>query len=192
MVHHTAAKRVLRYVKGMTDLGLRITRSPSMLVSGFFDADWAGCVDDRWSTGAFAVFLGSNLVSWSARKQPTVSRSSTEVEYKAIANVTVEIIWMHTLLDELGVAHPSVVSLWCNNLGATYLSTNLVFHARTKHIAVDYHFVRKRVAWKQLSVRFISMKDQLADGFIKTDVLTKASRVSTQSKPWKVEIDGGC
>jgi hypothetical protein len=99
---------------------------------------------------------------------------------------------MHTLLDELGVAYPSVVSLWCNNLGATYLSTNLVFHARTKHIAVDYHFVRKRVAWKQLSVRFISMKDQLADGFIKTDVLTKASRVSTQSKPWKVEIDGGC
>jgi hypothetical protein len=68
-------------VRGTADLGLQIIRSDSMLVSGFSDADWAGCVDDRWSTGGFAVFLGSNLVSWSARKQLTVSRSSTEAEY---------------------------------------------------------------------------------------------------------------
>jgi hypothetical protein len=77
-----------------------------MLVSGFSDADWAGCVDDRRSTGGFAVFLGSNLVSWSARKQPTVSRSSTKVEYKAIANVAAEIMWIQILLDELGIPHP--------------------------------------------------------------------------------------
>jgi hypothetical protein len=167
-VHLTAAKRVLRYVKGMTDLGLWITRSPSMLVSVFSDADSAGCVDDRGSTGGFAVILGSNLVSWSARKQPTISRSSTEVEYKAIANVIAEIIWMHTLLDEHGVAHPSAALLWCDNLGATYLSANLVFHARTKHIEVDYHFVKERVARKQLSICFISTKDQLVDGFTKS------------------------
>jgi hypothetical protein len=94
MLHLTTAKRVLRYVRGTADLGLQITRSPSMLMSGFFDADWTGCVDDRWSTGGFAMFLGSNLVSWSARKQPTVSRSSTEAKYKAIANVTAEIMWI--------------------------------------------------------------------------------------------------
>jgi hypothetical protein len=79
-------------------LGLQITRSPSMLVSGFADADWAGCIDDRRSTGGFAIFLGSNLVSWSVRKQPTVSRSSTEAEYKTIANATAEIMWIQTLL----------------------------------------------------------------------------------------------
>jgi hypothetical protein len=154
-------------VRGTADLGLQIIRSNSMLVSGFSDADWAGCVDDRRSTGGFAVFLGSNLVSWSARKQPTVSRSSTEAEYKAIANVVTEIMWIQTLLDELGILHPPTASIWCDNLGATYLSANPVFHARSKHIEVDYYFVREQVTRKQLNIRFISTKDQLADGFTK-------------------------
>jgi dihydroxyacetone kinase len=81
------------------------------------------------------------MVSWSARKQPIVSRSSTEAEYKAIANATAEIMRIQTLLDELGVSHPSAAALWCNNLGATCLSVNPVFHEHTKHIEVDYHFV---------------------------------------------------
>jgi hypothetical protein len=72
-MHLTAAKRLLRYVIGTANLGLQITCSSAMLVSGFSDADWAGNIDDRRSTEGFAVFLGSNLVSWSARKQPTVS-----------------------------------------------------------------------------------------------------------------------
>jgi hypothetical protein len=88
------------------NLGLKIAPSKSMMISGFSDADWAGCVDDRRSTGGFAVYLGSNLVSWSARKQPTVSRSSTEVEYKSLANATTEIIWVQKLLTKLGVQHP--------------------------------------------------------------------------------------
>jgi hypothetical protein len=107
------------------------------------------------------------LVSWSARKQPTVSRSSTEAEYKVIANVTAEIMCIQTLLDELGIPHPPTASVWCDNLRVTYLSVNSVFHARTKHIEVDYHFVREQVTQKQLNIRFISTKDQLADGFTK-------------------------
>jgi len=87
------------------------------------------------------VFLGSNLISWSARKQATVSRSSTEAEYKALANATAKVIWVQSLLTKLGVHHPEAASLWCDNLGATYLSANPVFHARTKHIEIDYHFV---------------------------------------------------
>jgi hypothetical protein len=137
------------------------------LLSGFSDADWAGCPDDRCSTGGHAVFLGGNLVAWSSRKQPTVSRSSTEAEYKSVANATAEIIWIQGLLQELGIYLSRAPTLWCDNLGATYLSLNPVFHARTKHIEVDYHFVRERVARKALDIRFISTHDQLADALTK-------------------------
>ena len=138
-----------------------------MLVSAFSDADWAGCIEDRRSTGGFAVFLGSNLISWCARKQTTVSRSSTEAEYKALANATAEMMWVQKLLQELKVPHPPAARLWCDNLGAKYLSANPIFHARTKHIEIDFHFVRERVAQKLLDIRFINTGDQLADGFTK-------------------------
>ena len=165
-VHWTTVKRILRYLQGTKDHGLQLGKSDSMLVSAFSDADWAGCPDDRRSTGGFAVFLGGNLISWCARKQPTVSRSSTEAEYKALANATAEIIWVQNLLTELSVYHPKAASLWCDNLGATYLSANPIFHVRTKHIEIDYHFVRER-AEKLLNIRFIPTGDQVADGFTK-------------------------
>jgi histone deacetylase 1/2 len=166
-LHWAAVKRILRYLKHTMSLGLKLVKSESTLVSAFSDADWAGCTDDRRSTGGFAVFFGGNLISWSARKQATVSRSSTEAEYKSLADATAEVIWVQVLLTELGIRHPKAASLWCDNLGATYLSANPVFHARTKHIEVDYHFVRERVANKQLNIRFIPTGDQVADGFTK-------------------------
>jgi histone deacetylase 1/2 len=166
-VHWLAVKRILRYLKGSLSLGLRICKSTSMLISAFSDADWAGCPDDRRSTGGFAVYLGPNLISWSARKQSTVSRSSTEAEYKALANAAAEVMWVRKLLNELGIPHPTAGRLWCDNIGATYLTANPVFHARTKHIEIDFHFVREQVARKLLDVRFIHSGDQVADGFTK-------------------------
>ena len=117
------------------------------------------------------MFHGDNLISWQSKKQATISRSSTEAEYKALANATAEVIWVQSLLDELGISQSRVPILWCNNIGATYLSANPVLHARTKHIEVDYHFVRERVARKQLEVRIISSDDQVADGFTKAQLL---------------------
>jgi len=104
-------------------------------------------------------------------KQATVSRSSTEAEYKALANATAEVIWVQSLLDELGVVQSRPPILWCDNIGATYLTVNPVFHARTKHIEVDYHFVREHVAQKLLDVRIISTNDQVEDGFTKAQSL---------------------
>ncbi|WVZ94141.1 hypothetical protein U9M48_040073 [Paspalum notatum var. saurae] len=92
-MHYSAMKMILRYVSGTVGFGLKILKSSSNLVSAFSDVDWAGCCDDRRSTGGFVVFLGSNLISWSAQKQTTVSRSSTEAEYKALANATAQLIW---------------------------------------------------------------------------------------------------
>lgn len=102
-------------------------------------------------------------MSWSSRKQATVSRSSTESEYKAIANVTAEMIWIQSLLKELGVFLHAPPRLWCDNLGATYRTMNPMFHARTKHIEVDFHFVREQVTRKAMEVKFISSKDQVVD-----------------------------
>jgi hypothetical protein len=113
------------------------------------------------------MFFGNNLISWAARKQPTVSRSSTEAKYKALANATTEMMWVQKLLTELGVPHPTTSHLWCDNLGAKYMSANPIFHDRTKHIEIDFHFVREQVAQGQLDIRFINSDDQVADGFTK-------------------------
>jgi histone deacetylase 1/2 len=188
--HWSAVKRILRYVRHTLDGGLRFRSSPSTLLSAFSDADWAGSADDRRSTGGYAIFYGGNLIAWSARKQATVSRSSTESEYKALGNATAELIWVQSLLRELRIPQPCSPVLWCDNLGATYLSSNPVFDARTKHIEVDFHFVRERVSRKQLQIRFISSKDQIADIFTKPLPLYEhCKRNLNLVQP--VEIEGG-
>jgi histone deacetylase 1/2 len=111
-----------------------------------------------------------------------VSRSSTEAEYKLVANATAEIMWIRELLQELGIFLSRASCLWCDNLGATYLLVNPVFHARTKHIEVDYHFVRERVAQKALDIRFISTNDQLADVLTKPLSTQLFVRFPTQSQ----------
>ena len=96
-----------------------------------------------------------------------MSRSSTEAEYKALVNATAELIWVKALLLELVVKLKEKPSLLCDNLDATYLLVNPEFHARTKHIEIDFHFVMERVVSNNLAIRFVSSKDQIADGFTK-------------------------
>ena len=118
--------------------------------------------------------------SWKSGKQRTVARSSTEAEYKALADGTVEVLWLRYLLSDLCISPSSATTIWCDNLGATYLSANPIFHARTKHVEVDYHFVRDRVTKKEIQIRFIPSKDQLAD--ILTKPLASSIFISLRSK----------
>lgn len=166
-LHWVAVKRILRYLKDTISHGLLIRKCPSFTLQVFSDADWAGCPVDRRSQGAFCIFLGPNLISWSSRKQNTVSRSSTESEYRSLACATTETIWIQQLLRELHISLSSPPILWCDNLGATFLTKNPVFHARTKHVEIDFHFVRERVAQKKLIVQHIATSDQIADALTK-------------------------
>jgi transposase InsO family protein len=165
--HLIAAKRILRYIKGTLFHGIAFTPGPLHL-SVYSDADWAGDPDDRRSTSGLLVYLGSNPITWSAKKQATVSRSSTESEYRALASASAEVCWLRTLLKDLAIFLSQPPILWCDNVSALAIASNPVFHARTKHIEVDFHFIRERVLRKDLVVKFVSTTDQLTDIFTKS------------------------
>jgi hypothetical protein len=150
-------------LKSTIDHTFCIHKNSERQLTAYSDSDWAGCPDERRSTSGYCVLLGKNILSWSSKKQPTVSRSSTESEYKALANASAELTWIQTLLGDLGVQSSRPPILYCDNIGATYLTSNPIYHARTKHVEIGYHFVQDMVASQALNVQFISGKDQLAD-----------------------------
>ena len=96
--HWTLVKRILRYIRGTMSLGLTLTASASTDLVAYSDANWAGCPDTRRSTSGYCVYLGPSLISWSSKRQPTVSRSSAEAEYRVVANAMSECSWIRQLL----------------------------------------------------------------------------------------------
>ena len=171
--HWKTVKRIMRYLAGTLDYGLHLRKSAlqdfnqDLNVVGFCDADWASDLDDRRSTSGYCVYLGSNLVSWSSKKQHTVSRSSTEAEFRALASLVAEITWLQSLLGELQVLQGKNPVIWCDNVSTMMLAANPVLHARTKHIELDLYFVREKVLQKKVEIRHVPSQDQTADVFTK-------------------------
>lgn len=165
--HLHALKRIIRYVKGSINHGMQLVRGSATSLTAYSDADWGGCPDTRRSTSGYCVFLGPNLVSWSAKRQPTVSRSSSEAEYKAVANAVAELTWLRNLMTELHCPINKASLVYCDNISSVYLATNPVKHQRTKHIELDIHFVREKVAIGDVKVVHVPSSLQYADIFTK-------------------------
>ncbi|PRQ17191.1 putative RNA-directed DNA polymerase [Rosa chinensis] len=165
--HLQIVKRILRYLKGTVDRGIIMKNNGHFNLVGYSDSDWAGNSIDRKSTTGYCTFIGGNLVTWKSKKQTVVARSSAEAEYRAMASIACELIWLKTLLGDLGIICPTPITLHCDNQAAMHIAANPVFHERTKHIEVDCHFVRDQVQSKLIETVYTRSCDQLADIFTK-------------------------
>jgi len=165
--HSQAASRVLRYLKGTLGSGLFFSTTGSPQLKAFSDANWAGCRDSRRSITGFSIYLGHSLIFWRSKKQPTVSRSSSEAEYKASVSTTCEVQWLTYLLQDLRILFIQPATLYCDNQSAIQIASNQVFHERTKHIDIDCHIVREKVTSGLIKLLPISSSMQLADIFTK-------------------------
>ncbi|KAK3020284.1 hypothetical protein RJ639_045833 [Escallonia herrerae] len=143
------------------------TSAPDNRLLVYSDPDWAGDPTDRTSTTGYVTYLGSTPISWCSKKQRSVSRSSTEAEYRAVAAALAETNWLTNLLRELRFPLKAIPRILCDNVGTTYICENPVFHSKMKHIAIDFHFVRDQVQRKEVEVKHLHSADQVAD------VLTK-------------------
>ena len=190
----SALKRIVRYVKGTLDYGLHLYPSSITTLISYTDADWGGCPDTRRSTSGYCVFLGDNLLSWSSKRQATLSRSSAESEYRGVANVVSESCWLRNLLLELHCPIQKATLVYCDNVSAIYLAGNPVQHQRTKHIEMDIHFVREKVARGEVRVLHVPSRYQIADIFTKglPLILFEDFRDSLSVRPPPVSTAGVC
>ena len=165
--HWDAALRILRYIKGIPGQGLLFPTSNNLSLKAFYDSDWGGCRATRRSVTGYCIFLGNSLISWKSKKQANVSRSSSEAEYRAMANTCLELTWLRYILQDLKVPQVAPTPLYCDNQAALYIAANPVFHERTKHIEIDCHIVREKLQAGMISPSHIPTRFQLADVFTK-------------------------
>ncbi|XP_071687857.1 uncharacterized mitochondrial protein AtMg00810-like [Rutidosis leptorrhynchoides] len=174
--HLTALYKILRYVKICPGQGLHFPLDTQLKLKAFCDSDWANCPTSRRSITGYCIFLGSCLISWKSKKKKVVSRSSTEDEYRALADCTCELMWLQSLLHDFKLINSSPIPIYYDNASAIALAFNPVQHARTKHIETDCHFVRDKIRAGQIATIFIPSPHQVAD------VLTKSLSKSPHHK----------
>lgn len=156
------------FIKANTHLQSSNSSKSLLAITGISDADWAASKDDRKLVGGYCVYLGDSLFSLSSRKQTAVARSSTESEYRSLSNLAAEVVWVKSLLSKIQLPSSDPAILWRDNLSAGSLVANPIFHARTKHIELDVHFICDKIQAKEMEVRYVPTHDQTAD------ILTKS------------------
>jgi len=160
--HMDAVYRILRYLKSSPGKGLWFKKNNHLNVEGYCDADWASCLDDRRSTSGYCTFVGGNLVSWGSKKQPVVSRSTAEAEYRAMSVCLSEMLWVMNLLSELKLGK-GPMKLWCDNRSTINIANNPVQHDRTKHVEIDRFFIKEKLDNGTLKLSHIASGEQVAD-----------------------------
>ncbi|CAA7020014.1 unnamed protein product [Microthlaspi erraticum] len=166
--HLEAAKKILKYVKTTLGMGLMYKYNAKVSLYGFTDADFGGDLDGRKSTSGFVFLCGDTSVSWCSKKQATVSLSTTEAEYKASTLAAQECIWLRRLLEDLFEPINKPVAIYGDNQSAIKLANNPVFHARTKHIELEHHFIREKVLDGTIEALEVRSEDNVADIFTKS------------------------
>ena len=168
--HWKAAKRILRYIKGTIDYGIKFdgSKQDAVQVSGFVDADWGSNPNGRRSQSGYLFSLCGGIISWASKRQSTVALSSTEAEYVSASLACQEAVWLRALLDDLNFVQEESTVIKEDNQGAIALSKNPKFHARTKHIDIKHHFIRQKVDNAEITLEYCPTEQMLAD------LLTKA------------------
>ena len=166
-IHLEGVYRVLAYIKRAPGKGLLYRRHGHLRIEAYSDSGFAGDKEDRKSHGGYATYVGGNLVTWRSQKQSIVSRSSAEAEYRAMADTTAELLWLRSLLTELGFPPGEPMQMYCDNLAATFIASNATFHMRTKHIEIDCQFIRQYVVNGTICTPHVASSHQLADIFTK-------------------------
>ena len=161
--HLTAAKRVLRYLKGTQDVSIVYKPTEEYILYGYSDANWAGDLDGRRSTTGNLFLVASGPVSWLSKKQATVALSTTEAEYIALSSATQEAVWLRRLLHDVGVKETGPTMIAEDNQGTIALTKNPVSHSRTKHIDMRHHYICEAVGENIIAVEYCPIKEMLAD-----------------------------
>jgi hypothetical protein len=165
-VHLRAVKRIMRYLVYTLKFGLWYPKGSTFDLTGYSDADYAGCKIDRKSTSGTYQFLGRSLVSWASKKQNSVALSTTKAEYIVARHCCAQLLWMRQTLRDYGYKL-SKVPLLCNNESAIRMADNPVEHIRTKHIDIRYHFLRDHQQKGDIEIAYVSTHNQLSDIFTK-------------------------
>ncbi|KAL5748152.1 hypothetical protein ACOSQ2_025449 [Xanthoceras sorbifolium] len=165
--HWEAGKRILRYVVGTVGHGIHYKRKQEPILIGYSDSDWRGDANDHKSTSGYVFNIGSGAVSWSSKKQSVVALSSTEAEYIALSAAGCQALWLRWMLQEMKCFQEKETMLYCDNNSAIALSKNPVFHGRSKHIRIKYHYIRDLIKNGEIMVKHCKTQHQLADIFMK-------------------------
>ncbi|GKC58941.1 cysteine-rich receptor-like protein kinase 8, partial [Tanacetum coccineum] len=194
-VHMQAVKHLLRYLLNYTGQGILLAHDSTVQLKAYCDSEWASCPMIKRSSTGYCILLGDFPISWKSKKQAIVSRSSAEAEYRAMANTCCEVTWLVSLFKNLCITDLEPVDLFCDNQAALYIAANPIFHARTKHIEVDFHYVRDQLKDGKIKPSYVNTKSQLADVFTKfvtvdqhTKLLSKLG-VSTSTNS---QLEGEC